>query len=164
MDRINCGTGDEGSPASVSGNTVYVNTFSGTLYALNAKTGTELWTVTGLDCGNSNNRPTVAKGVLYVGGTYYGLQYALSAKTGKLLWTSPGSNDFTSGPSLANGVIYAQCYGTCALDAATGAILWQSPQGGNTSSQPMVANGTLYGVCSYNNECAYDLPQGEAKK
>jgi outer membrane protein assembly factor BamB len=157
-------TGDNGSPAAVSGNTVYVNTFSGTLYAFDAKTGDQIWTVTGLDCGNDYNRPTVAKGVLYIGGTYYGLQYALSAKTGKLLWTSPGSNDFTSGPSLANGVIYAQCYGTCALDAATGAILWQSPQGRNTSSQPMVANGTLYGVCSYNNECAYNLPKGEAKQ
>jgi len=57
-------TGDSGSPVAVSGNTAYVNTFSGTVYAFNAKTGGQLWKVTGLDVGNSYNRPAVAKGVV----------------------------------------------------------------------------------------------------
>jgi outer membrane protein assembly factor BamB len=151
-------TGDSGSPVAISGNTAYVNTFSGTVYAFNAKTGVQLWKVTGLDCGNSYNRPAVAKGVVYVGGTYYGQQYALSAKTGKLLWTGSGTNNFSSAPSVANGVVYAECNGTCALDASTGHLLWDSNYGGGTTSQPAIVNGTVYAVCGYNNLCAYNLP------
>jgi outer membrane protein assembly factor BamB len=157
-------TGDSGSPIAVSGNTVYVNTFNGTVYAFNAKTGTSLWTVTGLGDGNVANRPAVAKGVVYVGGTYYGQQYALSAKTGKLLWTGSGTNNFSSAPSVANGVVYAECNGTCALDASTGALLWDSETGGGTSSQPVVVNGTLYAVCGYNSLCAFNVPAEEARK
>ncbi|MGA7288387.1 MAG: PQQ-binding-like beta-propeller repeat protein [Terriglobales bacterium] len=151
-------TGDSGSPVAVSGNTAYVNTFSGTVYAFNAKTGTQLWKVTGLDVGNSYNRPAVAKGVVYVGGTYYGQQYALAGKTGKLLWTGSGTNNFSSAPSVANGVVYAECNGTCALDASTGDLLWDSNFGGGTTSQPAIVNGTVYAVCGYNNLCAYNLP------
>lgn len=151
-------TGDVGSPVAASGNTVFVNTFNGTVFALNAKTGAQLWTVTGLDCGNTYNRPAVVKGVVYVGGTYYGRQYALSAKTGKVLWSSTGNNNYASGPSVANGVVYAECNGRCALDASTGTLLWDSNDGGGTPAQPAIVNGTLYAVCGYNNLCAYNVP------
>jgi len=151
-------TGDPGSPVTVSGNTAYVNTFNGTVFAFNKKTGTQLWKVTGLDCGNNYNRPAVAKNVVYVGGTYYGQEYALSTKTGKVIWSGTGSNNFASAPSVANGVVYAECNGTCALDASSGALLWDSNFGGGTTSQPVVVNGTLYAVCGYNNLCAYNVP------
>jgi outer membrane protein assembly factor BamB len=159
-------TGDNGSPVAVSGNAIYVNTFNGSVYAFNAKTGGQLWTVTGLDCGNVANRPAVVKDVLYVGGTYYGQQYALSTKTGKVLWTTSGSGDstFGSSPSVANGVVYAECNGTCALNASTGALLWDSGYGGGTVSEPVVVNGTLYAVCGYNNLCAYNVPAEETRK
>ena len=152
-------TGDSRDPIAASGDAIYVNTFSGTVYAFNAKTGAKLWSVTGLASdGNSANYPAVAGGVVYLGGTYYGQQYALSAKTGKLLWTGSGPNNFSSGPSVANGVVYAECNGTCALDASTGAVLWDSDFGGGTVSPPVVVNGTLYSVCGYNNLCAYNAP------
>ena len=157
-------TGDPGSPVAVSGNTAYVNTFNGTVFAFNAKTGALLWTVTGLDCGNNYNRPAVVKDIVYVGGTYYGRQYALSAKTGAVLWSSTGSNNYASGPSVANGVVYAECNGRCALDASSGALLWDSNDGGGTTAQPAIVNGTLYAVCGYNNLCAYNVPAEEAKK
>jgi outer membrane protein assembly factor BamB len=91
-------------------------------------------------------------------------QYALSTKTGAVQWSSTGSNNYSSGPSLANGVVYAECNGTCALDASTGTLLWDSNFGGGTTSEPVVANGTLYAVCGYNNLCAYNLPAGDARK
>jgi outer membrane protein assembly factor BamB len=154
-------TGDPGSPVTVSGNTVFVDTFNGTVFALNAKTGSQLWSVTGLDCGNNYNRPAVVKQTVYVGGTYYGQQYALAAKTGKVMWTTNGSGGptYASAPSVANGVVYAECNGTCAIDASSGALVWDSQFGGGTTSQPAIVNGTLYAVCGSNNLCAYNLPK-----
>jgi outer membrane protein assembly factor BamB len=55
------------------------------VYALNAETGTKLWSsATGLV---NNSSPAVANGVVYVGSYYDRTVYALSAKTGGKLWS-----------------------------------------------------------------------------
>jgi outer membrane protein assembly factor BamB len=67
--------GDEiASSPAVSGNTVYVGSNDGKIYAVNATTGKQLWNVsTGGKIGSS---PALANGMLYVG-SYDGKLYAI---------------------------------------------------------------------------------------
>jgi outer membrane protein assembly factor BamB len=95
------------SPAIV-GNSVYVGSWNGFEYALNATTGSVLWkTFLGKDDDPACYPPdlgvtssaAVSNGVVYVGGgdSYW---YALSAATGAVLW------DLFTGPSTENGGNY----------------------------------------------------------
>ena len=64
-----------------------------------------------------------------------------------LLWKyHTGAEIFSSGPAVANGVVYVGSgYGNSvyALDASTGAFIWKYPTGAVQSS-PAVANGVVY--------------------
>ena len=112
-------TGDVGSPVAVSGNTAYVNTFNGTVFALNAKTGA---------LAMDGHRPGLRQQLQPPGGCEGNVVYV----GGHLLWPANmpsrrrpaqccgralGNNNYASGPSVANGVVYAECNGRCALDA-----------------------------------------------
>jgi outer membrane protein assembly factor BamB len=79
------------------------------LYAFDAITGTELWSVpVGAPIRSS---PAVANGVVYVGSLDNNL-YAFDAATGTKLWSAPaGSWINTSSPAVANGVVYVGSYG-----------------------------------------------------
>lgn len=70
------------------------------IHALNASTGTPLWSYT---TGSAvSSAPAVANGVVYLTD---GTTYALNARTGELLWhyAMPGYN---SPPVVANGMLY----------------------------------------------------------
>jgi len=132
--------GDNSGPVIADG-IVYVG--SGTrLYALNARTGVQLWQST---FGNidSVSSPAVANGVIYVG-SMDGSLYALSARDGTLLWkyTTPSGLEYS--PAVANGVVYASSFDgyLYALNARNGSLLWQT-DGGYTTS-PATANGIVY--------------------
>ncbi len=121
------------SPTVVNG-TVYVGSWNGYEYALNAKTGTEKWaTYLGIttvrpDCNPSSgagvsSAATVQNGVAYVGGgdSYW---YALNAATGAVLWrVYTGDNSVTGGyynwssPLIYNGYAYIglASFGDCPL-------------------------------------------------
>jgi outer membrane protein assembly factor BamB len=110
----------ESSPAVVAG-TVYVGSWDGYEYALNATTGGLLWkTYLGITSDPNCSPPsagvssaaTVTGGVVYVGGgdSYW---YALDASTGNVLWrVFTGDNSAASGhynwssPLLYNGYAY----------------------------------------------------------
>ena len=118
----------ESSPAVVNG-VVYVGSDSnGSVYALNASTGAQLWSfATGSSLLAS---PAVANGVVYVeqyGGSNL---YALNASTGAQLWSY----------NIGSSVVLARCGewgGLCrrrgdnvyALNASTGAELWSYATG-----------------------------------
>jgi outer membrane protein assembly factor BamB len=90
---------------AVANNTVYVgsfdggNTNTGFITALNATTGTQVWSSA---ITTPAATPAVANGVLYVGG---GALYALDATTGKLIWS--GSSQPSDSPVVVNGMVYA---------------------------------------------------------
>jgi eukaryotic-like serine/threonine-protein kinase len=66
----------------VTNGVVYVDSDDKNLYALNAKTGTKLWSYkTGSAVGSS---PAVADGVVYFGSSDFNV-HALNAKTGAKL-------------------------------------------------------------------------------
>jgi outer membrane protein assembly factor BamB len=68
------------------------------VYALNAATGTRLWSYT--TGGPVLSSPAVANGIVYVG-SYDGKVYALN---GSRLWASTVGKKVGSSPTVANGV------------------------------------------------------------
>jgi outer membrane protein assembly factor BamB len=119
--------------SSVQGGTVYVGSWDGNEYAIDAATGTQKWkTFLGITTGNSPCDPpqagvtstaTVQDGIVYVGGgdSYW---YALDATSGAVLWqvftgdnSAAGGHYNWSSPLLYNGSAYIgiASFGDCPL-------------------------------------------------
>jgi quinohemoprotein ethanol dehydrogenase len=133
----------EVSPVVQNG-VMYVSSGADDIYALDAKTGAEIWEYrSGLDatintvcCGWGNRGVAVANGLVYVG-RLDGAFMALDAKTGHLEWQTQVGRwqegyTITSAPLYYNGVVYTGISGgeygvrgkLTALDAGTGQELW----------------------------------------
>jgi uncharacterized repeat protein (TIGR01451 family) len=132
----------------VANGVVYVGGFSGNFYALNARTGTLLWTFNaGSQPGTS---PAVANGVVYFNSSDLNL-YALNASTGAKLWSYSTGTDtpaVNNSPAVANGLVYLGLNGLSLLHANTGALLWTTGftggPFGSPSSSPTVVDGVVY--------------------
>jgi outer membrane protein assembly factor BamB len=145
------GTPTSSSPAVADG-MVYVGSFDGKLYALNATTGATVWTAS--DGGGVQSTATVLDGVVYVSlarGLGDQRLHAFDGATGASLWTS--EVDASAGPVLANGVLYVGTDGfstssglLVALNPASGAVLWSRLAAGDSSpvTSVVVANGAVY--------------------
>lgn len=131
---------------------VYVAGKDRVMYALNLRTGAELW---GFDTAADQPAvidPTRSSAALVgrtlVFGTGAGI-YALDAVTGAKLWHS-GTVEVVSSPAVvgpAGGriVVAGQRDGTIvALDLATGSQLWAYATGANIYASPAVSNGRIY--------------------
>ncbi len=123
---------------TVVGNTVYVGSWDGYMYALNASTGALIWktflgqTTTPL-CAPSTigitSAATVLNGIVYVGGgdSYW---YALDAGTGAVLWkVFTGDNSQSGGyynwssPLIYNGYAYIGLASNCDNPLAQGKLM-----------------------------------------
>jgi outer membrane protein assembly factor BamB len=136
-----------GSPAVANG-IVYVG--SDKLYAFNASSGVQLWTVSiGTNIGSVSS-PTIVSGVVYITTTFPGALYAFSAQTGTQLWSASLGNNIVSNPSVASGIAYIGVSGfefgeLEAFNASTGTQLWTALNGiASIEDAPAVINGTLY--------------------
>jgi outer membrane protein assembly factor BamB len=78
----------------VAGHLVYVSSADHKVYALNAGTGTLLWSYETVN-GIVPTTPTVANGMVYVGSWDKNV-YALNANTGALVWVYTTSNSVFS--------------------------------------------------------------------
>ncbi len=137
---------------AVTGDTVFVGSQGGHLYALAKSNGCERWRLkvdgsirTGLTHGEIGGGVTA----LFFG-TFEGYAYAVNARTGQLLWrTDPREHPFntlTGTPTFHDGRLLVPVssielalavnplYGCCksrgslvALDAGTGTLLWRRP-------------------------------------
>ncbi len=146
------------SPVIVDG-VVYVTTHS--LYALNASTGEEIWSVDGAGWGAN---PIVNGEFVYCGGIAY------DASTGAELW-SPNPPGARVSQAFADGYLYAQAYNTSfpqvgagvvallCLNATTGAQIWRVPTD-FAGFDPAVANGMLYTGGSDGNLHAFNASTG----
>lgn len=143
------------SPAVVDG-LVYFGTndladYYGSVYALDARTGEELWR---FDPENGTcSSPAVVKGILYIGSDDRSV-YALDATTGEKLWRFEAHTKFRSSPTVTGGVAYigsgvsyigsGEGY-VHALDTATGDELWRFRVGDWIDySSPAVLDGVVY--------------------
>jgi outer membrane protein assembly factor BamB len=136
------------------------------LIAFDANTGAQKWAVTIPGDNALHFSPAVAEGRVYEYDPA-GMQ-AFSAKTGALLWTqaSASSGAYGQGMSVANGVVYGNCFGAgevCALDAKNGDVLWSNGGGGGGATTPIVLDGIVYGSCGGNSFCAYALPENRRR-
>lgn len=146
---------------SVVQGTVYAESDSGAVYALDAADGRPIWqrTLTNQAMGN----PVVVGGRVFVGtgnsdfsyrelvhyrlrqpvmrGTGLSAVYALSARTGRTLWRYDTAGEDMPTPAYLNGVLYeANGHGNVfALDAASGRLLWKTHVGGFDSMSSPVA-------------------------
>jgi outer membrane protein assembly factor BamB len=161
-----------GSPV-VEGDTVYVGSLSGHLYAIDRATGAQRWAFKSSQPIAST--PSVAGGTVYFVSSA-GALAALDAATGQPRWVvaieyerrfearglhgySPGAQSipdawdvWTSSPAVVDGRVYfgAGDGNVYAVDATRGLLLWKAATGGVVHGSPAVVNGTVY-VGSYDS-------------
>ena len=118
---------DAPSAAVVVDGIAYFGSAVGSIFAINAATGEQLWSAP-ISANNAASSPAVANGVVYINGDDL---LAFDAKTGAKLWSSSilgGVN--TSSPAVVGGVVYAGGRVVAAFNAETGAVLWSASPGG----------------------------------
>jgi eukaryotic-like serine/threonine-protein kinase len=132
------------SPAVENG-AIYINSWDGHLYALNAKTGAQIWSYSSEYAYLSS--PAVANGLVYTG-SLNGDVYALDTSTGAQVWSYGTTDRMNGGLAVADGTVYAGAgepdYYYVALDATTGALQWKFDAGGGTGQTPSVVGGRAY--------------------
>lgn len=152
----------EASPTVVGG-IVYQGSGDNKLYALDATTGTLVWTFqTSSDVQSS---AAVEAGVVYVGGSSdwpHGNVYAIDASTGALLWTYQSPKSIESSVVVADGIVYAGSHDghVYALDASTGTLVWSYRTGDEVFSTPAVAGGVVYLGSTDHHVYAFDAALG----
>jgi outer membrane protein assembly factor BamB len=145
----------KGGPALVNG-VLYFGDYSGRIYALNARTGHQIWADTtsgsefGFASGNFYSTPAVAFGRVYIGNTDHRV-YSFSAQTGQLAWaTETGAYVYASpavadvpglGPTVFLGSYDENFY---AFNARTGAVRWRYPSGGRISGSATIIGNIVY--------------------
>jgi outer membrane protein assembly factor BamB len=131
--------------------TVYVGSYDGFLYALDAQTGRRRWQATA--GGRFYATPSVAEGRV-IAATTDGVVHAFAAGSGAPLWSRRIGPFAYSAAALAFGRAYVGSYDhrLYALDARTGRILWTAAGPGPVSGAPTVLGGLVYfstcGSCS----------------
>jgi outer membrane protein assembly factor BamB len=140
-------TGDFSSttPAVANGIVYFgVNRFGTVVFAVNAKTGAEVWRHSG-PIANIVSSPTVVDGRVYVAFTD-GTIRALDATNGQILWSVQQDQGAYSSPAIADGRLYMAIHnrGLLARNAETGAFLWLSPMPGPQWSSPAIENGRVF--------------------
>ena len=126
---------------TLKGNLLYVADFEGQLYALDAGTGSVLWS-TPEECCVNDQAPTVAGGRVFQMRTDATLT-AYDARTGQQLWQR--AHGISGSTTAAQGKLFVPDDPTLfALDQATGTEIWSVPLALATFGAPAVANGLLF--------------------
>ena len=125
------------------------------LFALDAKSGKQLWSVQVKD--QNFTAPQVNSGIIYIASWALEHQggpdirdsyvYAYNANNGSLIWRSDKVGDFIlAAPTVANGIIYIGSQDTFlyALDAKTGHRQWRHNVGGIIYTPLSLVNGVVY--------------------
>ena len=131
--------------------TIYIASYDGYVYALDARSGRLRWrTAAG---GRFYATPSVADGRV-IAPTTDGVVHAFAADSGRRLWSRRIGPFAYSAPALADGRVFVGSYDhhLYALDARTGRVLWTAAGPGPVSGAPTVLAGLVYfstcGSCS----------------
>jgi len=142
--------GEVDSSAAYSGGIVFVGDNSGTVTALDARTGAIRWQARSFSRFGRGREyfyatPTVAYGRVFASNTD-GTVYAFGAGTGHLLWASHLGSYVYTAPAVWNRTVYAGTYDGrfYALDAATGATRWVREMPAAVHGAPTVMDGLVY--------------------
>jgi len=128
---------------AVANGMLYIAGSKGTFYALDAKTGKEIWSYP-LIPFPTRGSPAVYEGVVYMGSFDHNV-YALNATNGAKIWNYTTGAFIESSPAVANGVVYigSDDGNFYALNATNGAKIWNYTTSGGMSS-PAVAGDVVY--------------------
>jgi len=139
--QFGAGSGVESSP-TVAGDTVFVGSRAGTLYALAAASGEQRWT---LDTDRALSSPVVVDGIVFAGGRT-GTVYALDAVTGESVWVFNIDGSVLSSPTVAGGTVFVgtRNSGVYALSAATGEQRWRFQTERRVDASPTVDGNTVF--------------------
>jgi len=132
----------ESSPAVVYG-MVYVGSYDGKLYCLNANKGDYIWSE---QIGKYvYSSPAVADGKVYVGSND-GKIYYLNAYNGHIIWTFPTGGPISSSPAVADGKVYVGSLDgkLYCLNADNGTLISSYQTTCSIESSPAVADGKVY--------------------
>jgi outer membrane protein assembly factor BamB len=131
-------------PALDSAN-LFIGVLDSSLYQVNAETGKVGWHVALASTSTppalpTGAAPTVADGVVYIGGAS-GVVEALDAATGTLRWQHTVDGSVDSAPTLADGAAYVTTEkgSVYAFHASDGALAWKYADGGLIYASPVVA-------------------------
>ena len=129
-------------PPSYCDGMLYVNTFKGDTWAIDAATGKVLWRRT--SDAHKPSTPAISGDNLIVSAKD-GTVTALTRKAGKVVWQLRTNAIVESSPAVVDGVAY---FGTTdgrlfAVDADTGRVRWAYDTGGRINSSPSLARGRV---------------------
>jgi outer membrane protein assembly factor BamB len=160
---------------------VYIGSWDGRLYAIDAATGQQKWAFEGGKDPAIHNQvgfqssPAVVDGTVYVGSRDAHV-YAIDAATGRRKWDYPTSKSWVNGtPAVRDGVVYAGTSDSSrfmALDARTGRLRWNFDAKSYVFSSAALAgeiayfgshNGRLYAVNAKTGTLAWEF-QTDASK
>jgi outer membrane protein assembly factor BamB len=130
------------SPA-ISDGKVYVGSFDGKMYCLDAVNGNEIWSyTTGAWVWSS---PAVYDGKVYIGSDDFKV-YCLDAVNGNEIWRYTTFLNVISSPAISDGKVYIGSTDgdVYCLDADDGNKIWSYFTGENVISSPAVADGKVY--------------------
>ena len=119
-------------------------TTAGTLFALDARTGKQIWSKS--DATEFfYATPVTAYGRVYIGGTD-GTMYSYGQKTGNLLWAKPLGTYIYSSAAVYKRRVFTGTYDgkLYALDAATGDTRWRRDVPSAVHGSPVVMGGLVY--------------------
>ena len=144
---------------TISGNSAYLGSFSGKVFALDARTGAINWTFATGDAVWSS--PAVANGIVYVGSNDF-VVYALSATSGSEIWNFRTGGAIFSSPTVLGNVVYVGSTDNniYALDANSGVKIWNFTTGGQIRDSPAVVNGVVYAGSQDGNFYALNAATG----
>ena len=127
----------------IQGDTLYVSTFDGHIYALSVETGELLDWSFEAEAGFASS-PVIYEGVIYVGSFDNDLR-AIRIDDGELLWKFRGGRCFWAVPLVDEGVVYAGCLDgkLYAIEAKTGEKLWEFDAGKPIVSSPVLMDNLL---------------------
>lgn len=145
---------------TVSNGIVYAGSF-GSMLALNATTGFQIWSYTTSNPFATLTSPAITNGVVYFGSHDHNL-YALNAAKGYKIWNYSSDGDITSTPFVVNGIVYITSYdhNVYALDATNGMRIWNFSANDIQMSSPVVTGNTLF-VTGRQNVYALNAKTGE---
>lgn len=129
----------------VSDGKLYVTTTFGVMYALDATTGSVVWSTNlGTRVADPRGGAAVGYGKVFEG-TSEGL-LAVNATDGSVVWKAPLNSTDTSAPAVVDGYVFiADSSGTLyQFNETTGALLWSfTGLGAGFVSEPIVAGGLV---------------------
>lgn len=155
------------TPAISDGQLIF-STGAGSVYALDPKTGKQLWTSKLGGMGNMSS-PAIHNGKIYVGMSVPAFLFCLDARTGKTLWKGQIPHAVNTGmgdvsPAVADGIVVSDAVSYSktangkatvdvsvrAFDSETGKPLWTHNMGRGAKPPafkggvPMIHDGTVY--------------------